>query len=59
MNNPRGTLSKLGCIVRKADCDEILEELVELIDVARRVGREVPGPLYCPLKRRISSALAV
>ncbi len=59
MNNPRGTLSKLGCIVREADCDEILEELVEPIHVAGRVGREVAGPLDCPLKRRISSALAM
>jgi hypothetical protein len=59
MNNNCGPLSKLGCIVHEADRDEILKELVELVNITGRVGREVAAPLKHPLERRISTALAV
>jgi len=41
------------------DRDEILEELVEALDVAGGVSREVTGPLDGPLEDGIRSALAV
>jgi hypothetical protein len=52
-------LSKRYLLVSKADRDEILEERVELVDIARRVRREVSYPLDGPLERRIGSALAM
>lgn len=40
--------------VREANRDEILEELVESVNIAERVGREVVGPLDSLLERGIS-----
>jgi len=45
--------------VREADCDEVLEELVEPLDVARRIGRKVTCPLDSPLEGGVRAALAV
>jgi len=36
--------------VSEADRDEVLEEVVEALDIAGRIGREMPRPLDCPSK---------
>ncbi len=53
--------AELVAFVRKAeaDRDEVLEELVEPLDVARRIGRKVTCPLDSPLEGGIRAALAV
>lgn len=43
----------------EADRDEILEELVEALDVAGRIGREVPRPLDSPPEDGIRPAFTV
>ncbi len=45
--------------VRKANRDEVLEELVEPLDVTGRVGRKMTRPLDGPLEGGIRAALAV
>jgi len=45
--------------VSEADRDEILEERIEPLDVARRVGRNMSHPLDSPLKRGISSTFSM
>ena len=52
-------LSKRFRLVSEADCDEVVEELVESVDVTRRVGREVSHPFDGPLERGIGPALPV
>jgi len=45
--------------VRKANRDEVLEELVEPFDIAGRVGRKVTCPLDGPPEGVICSVFAV
>jgi len=45
--------------VGEADHNEVLEELVKSLDVAGRVGREVPRPLDSPPEGWIRSAFPV
>ena len=52
-------LAKLVTFVREANRNEVLEELVKPLDVARRVGRKVTRPLDGPLEGGIRAARAV
>jgi len=52
-------LSKRCLLVSEADGDEVVEEVVEPIDVAGRIGREVARPLDSPLERGIGSTRSV
>jgi len=53
-------LSERFRFVSEADRDEILEERIEPLDVARRVGRQyMSHPLDSPLKRGISSTFSM
>jgi len=56
---PLSRLPEFVGFVSEADRDEVLEELVEALNVAGRVGREVPRPLDSPSKGGIRAALAV
>ena len=58
-NNSRRRSPEGGFLVSEANRNEILEERVELVDVARHVAREVARPLDGPLERGISTTLAV
>jgi len=52
-------LSERFRFVSEADRDEILEERIEPLDVARRVGRNMSHPLDSPLKGGISSTFSM
>jgi len=54
-----GIAYRSDVFVSEADGDEVVEEVVEPIDVAGRIGREVARPLDSPLERGIGSTRSV
>jgi hypothetical protein len=58
-NNSRPRSPEGGFLVSETNRNEILEERIELVDIARRVRREVSCPLDRPLERGIGSALTM
>ena len=55
----RSRLPEVVGLVSEPDRDEVVEEAVEALDVAGRVGRKVSCPLDGPLERGIRATLAV